>query len=107
MERRIVLREAIKKIEEKIEVKIEKLKRYDTIQGCYEIIFELIQIKAHRATIEERNQNKKKIKELEEKIKSLEWQINYYLENEKNKEVAKIKKEPLIKLLINRYILKI
>lgn len=98
MERRIVLREAIKKIEEKIEVKTEKLKRYDTIQGCYEIIFELIKIKVHKATIEERNQNKEKIEKLENKIKLLEQQVTSLPEN---------RKESFLKRCLNKYILRI
>lgn len=98
MERRIVLREVVKKIEEELGVKTLKLKRFDTIRGCYEIIFELIKIKVHKATIEERNQNKEKIEKLENKIKLLEQQVISLPEN---------RKESFLKRWLKKYTLKI
>lgn len=100
MERRIVLREVIKKIEEEVGIKTLKLKRFDTVNGCYEIIFELIKINSDRTRLEERNQNKIEIKKLEDKIKLLEYQVTNLSENKKNR------KESFLKRYLNKYILK-
>ena len=101
MERRIVLREVIKKIEENFGIKTKKLKKFDSVNGCYEIIFELIKINSDRTGLEERNQNKIKIKKLEDKIKLLKCQVTSLSENEKNR------KESFLKRCLNKYILKI